>query len=402
MSSQENQPGSNLASQEEIKNPTTSPEESIEAANEKKLSDTLEQSGSKVFLVTNEAKKVTPGQIARIENGGGSSEELNKRTSEVVQKIEAVNVETNQKVLGELMTQLSDWKAKMEKGSKSAPRAIKYTVDEVTKFCQKNGLPIPQEILDATPAPKEKPAKAEQSKVFKNTIPGPVEEKSNIPAEKSPDPEKIKNGISFLKDMYTNQAESVTRAMNEYYSAEKEFGADNPATQEKKKIWDSAFNARSETGAKIAEWIKDFPEYKDMFKADEQSIVEKPTAEQPVIEAQIEALTEQPVLEKQSIIPVGQKVLEPEKNIDKTAIQKTRIENVKSISQLYEELDKIDGVQGSQKFYSSKDLKDGIYLVMNNKLDPSYITNTYGLRDKIIALKNSNNEEIKRINGRKY
>ncbi len=354
MSSQENQPGSNLASQEEIKNPTTSPEESIEAANEKKLSDTLEQSGSKVFLVTNEAKKVTPGQIARIENGGGSSEELNKRTSEVVQKIEAVNVETNQKVLGELMTQLSDWKAKMEKGSKSAPRAIKYTVDEVTKFCQKNGLPVPQEILDATPAPKEKPAKAEQSKVLKNEIPAPVEDKqSNVVVEapvventvaqpiiETPKVEEyawLKNDQQFQKnkgeavEMFDKTAEGSEITIKDHTGELKQFTVTkkDPETGE---LWYEGTQQNGEKySAKVSAYNvldsytpkkpKEEPQTPVETKQEEKIIthVEQTIVEQPVIEPQpvvsveqpvvVETVAEQPVVE-QSVIetPIVEKL----------------------------------------------------------------------------------------------
>lgn len=69
-----------------------------------------------------------------------------------------------------------------------------------------------------------------------------------------------------------------------------------------------------------------------------------------------------------------------------------QIKNTESLSQLYRELDKIAGIQGSEKFYSSEDLKDGIHLFVNNKMDPSFLPNTYGFRDKVIELKNKQRE----------
>lgn len=67
-----------------------------------------------------------------------------------------------------------------------------------------------------------------------------------------------------------------------------------------------------------------------------------------------------------------------------------RMKNIDSISQLYRELDNIGGIQGSHTFYSSKDLKEGIQLFLNDKIDASFFTNTYGFRDKVIELKSDN------------
>lgn len=88
------------------------------------------------------------------------------------------------------MNQFNDWKAKLEKNSRSAPRAIKYTVDEVTKFCNKNGIPIPKEILDATQAPKEKTKKEKAPQALSTK---PAEVNTNVEApqvEQVPEPEK--------------------------------------------------------------------------------------------------------------------------------------------------------------------------------------------------------------------
>ncbi len=68
------------------------------------------------------------------------------------------------------------------------------------------------------------------------------------------------------------------------------------------------------------------------------------------------------------------------------------LKNLKTFDELYAELDKIEGIQGSQKFYTSKDLKKGVQLVMEEKIDSSFITNTYGLRDKVTELKNKQRE----------
>lgn len=83
-------------------------------------------------------------------------------------------------------------------------------------------------------------------------------------------------------------------------------------------------------------------------------------------------------------------------NFDMPPIQeKKQIKDARTMEELFSIIDSLDGVQGSQENFSSEQLKDIIQKVQNEELNTSYITRSYGLRDKVEELLNK--ESIKEI-----
>lgn len=75
-----------------------------------------------------------------------------------------------------------------------------------------------------------------------------------------------------------------------------------------------------------------------------------------------------------------EKVIEPE------TITEPDFKGAKNFEELYAEIDRVGSVQGSEKFYSAKELKDVIDQVRNLKAGIRSITNTGGLRDRVAEL----------------
>lgn len=69
------------------------------------------------------------------------------------------------------------------------------------------------------------------------------------------------------------------------------------------------------------------------------------------------------------------------------------ISKVGNFDELYEKLDQVKELQGSQDVYESSELKSIIDRVRKGELDPTYITRTGGLRKKVEELLGSENSE---------
>lgn len=82
--------------------------------------------------------------------------------------------------------------------------------------------------------------------------------------------------------------------------------------------------------------------------------------------------------------------------LDKEAdLEKYRaISEAKSFEELFMAIDRLGGIQGSQKFYDANGLKEKIDQVRENKKLFSSITRTGGLRGKVLELFT---EEIKKL-----
>lgn len=79
----------------------------------------------------------------------------------------------------------------------------------------------------------------------------------------------------------------------------------------------------------------------------------------------------------------GQKMA-PLKDLEK--VIEPDFKNCNTPEELYAEITRVGGVQGSKKFYTAKELIDLIQEVEKNPLEIDRVTNTNGLRDRVIEL----------------
>jgi len=78
--------------------------------------------------------------------------------------------------------------------------------------------------------------------------------------------EEIKIALQADKDEFERVMKVFSEASDQFHIAEKQYGHDDPITQDKKKQWDYVERAKKEVEEKINQDIKDFPEHKEMFK----------------------------------------------------------------------------------------------------------------------------------------
>lgn len=92
--------------------------------------------------------------------------------------------------------------------------------------------------------------------------------------------------------------------------------------------------------------------------------------------------------------PAEEKV---EAKLEKSNIE-TLIQNASELSELYKILKEAGGIQGSEKFYSTDEVWQGINAFVNNKAEETVITRTDGLREKVKELKRLREEKKSQTN----
>jgi hypothetical protein len=75
------------------------------------------------------------------------------------------------------------------------------------------------------------------------------------------------------------------------------------------------------------------------------------------------------------------------------------IENVNSFNELYERIRRSGGIQGSREFYTPDKLINIIEQVRHNHRPPNFITNTFGIRDIVERLLETDAKYLKYTKG---
>lgn len=74
------------------------------------------------------------------------------------------------------------------------------------------------------------------------------------------------------------------------------------------------------------------------------------------------------------------------------------IKNASELSELYKILKEAGGIQGSEKFYATDEVWQGVNAFVNNKAEETVITRTGGLREKVKELKKIREEKLQKQN----
>jgi len=72
------------------------------------------------------------------------------------------------------------------------------------------------------------------------------------------------------------------------------------------------------------------------------------------------------------------------------------IQNASELSELYKILKETGGIQGSEKFYTTDEVWQGVNAFVNNKAEETVITRTGGLREKVKELKKLREEKLQK------